>query len=111
MSMDSEPPDLMSGLLQQAQLMQQQLLEAQAQAAAARVEGHAGGGAVRIVATGNGEFVSVHIQPDAVDPADVEMLEDLVLAALHDVTARLHELSQGAMGGLDLGGLRGLLGQ
>jgi DNA-binding protein YbaB len=56
------------------------------------------------------EFRSVTISPDAVDPDDVEMLEDLVLAAIHDATAKVQELQQGALGGLDMGGLGGLLG-
>ena len=66
------------------------------------------GGAVRIAVTGGLEFRSVHIDPEAVDPDDVEMLEDLVLAALHDATAKVHELqaeASTALGGLDLGGL------
>lgn len=102
-------PDL-GGLLQQAQQMQAQLLAAQAEAADTVVEGHAGGGLVRIEMTGGGEFRSVRIDPSAIDPDDPGLLEDLVLAALHDVTARANELQQDALGGLDLGGLGGLLG-
>jgi DNA-binding protein YbaB len=56
------------------------------------------------------EFQSVVIDPAAVDPDDVEMLQDLVLAALRDAMSNATELSQQAMGGLDLGGLGGLLG-
>jgi DNA-binding protein YbaB len=70
-----------------------------------RYEGQSGGGAVRVTATGGGEFESVRITPEAVDPDDVAMLEDLVLAALHDLTARIAEAQQGALGHLDLGGL------
>ena len=96
-------------LLRQAQAMQERLVEAQAAAAEQEVEGHAGGGAVRITVTGGLEFRSVHIDPKAVDPDDVTLLEDLVLAALHDAVARLNELGQqavgGSLGGLDLGGL------
>ncbi len=92
--------------------MQQHLADAQEQAAATEVEGVAGGGVVKITVTGDGEFQTVTIDPDAVDPDDVEMLQDLVLAALHDVTAKVQELQAGSMGGLDLGGLDlgGLLG-
>jgi DNA-binding YbaB/EbfC family protein len=100
----------MNDLLKQAQKMQQQLLDAQADAAEQVVEGHAGGGAVRVSVTGGMEFQSVVIDPAAVDPDDVEMLQDLVLAAVRDATAKASELSQQAMGGLDLGGLGGLLG-
>jgi DNA-binding YbaB/EbfC family protein len=102
-------PDL-GGLLGMAMDLQQQVAAAQEQAAARLVEGQAGGGAVRIEVTGGFEFRSVTISPDALDPDDVEMLQDLVLAALHDAVDRVQELHAGAdplgaMGGLDLGGL------
>jgi len=100
----------MNDLMKQAQKMQEQLMEAQAAAAEQVVEGQAGGGVVKVAVTGGMEFQSVHIEPDAVDPDDVGMLEDLVLAAIHDAVAKVNELSQQAMGGLDLGGLGGLLG-
>jgi len=100
----------MNDLMKQAQKMQEQLMEAQAAAAEQVIEGQAGGGVVKVTVTGGLEFQSVHIDPDAVDPDDVGMLEDLVLAAIHDAVAKVNELSQQAMGGLDLGGLGGLLG-
>ena len=100
----------MNDLMKQAQKMQDQLMEAQAAAAEQVIEGQAGGGVVKVAVTGGMEFQSVHIDPDAVDPEDVAMLEDLVLAAIHDAVAKVNELSQQAMGGLDLGGLGGLLG-
>ena len=100
----------MNDLMKQAQKMQEQLMEAQAAAAEQVVEGQAGGGVVKVSVTGGMEFQSVHIEPDAVDPDDVAMLEDLVLAAIHDAVGKVNELSQQAMGGLDLGGLGGLLG-
>ncbi|HEX9994737.1 MAG TPA: YbaB/EbfC family nucleoid-associated protein [Acidimicrobiales bacterium] len=107
----SETPDL-GALMRQAQAMQEQLVAAQARAAETEVEGQAGGGVVRVRVTGGMEFRSVTIDPQAVDPDDVELLQDLVLAALHDAMAKVGELQQGAMGGLDLGGLDlgGLLG-
>lgn len=98
-------PDF-GGLMDQLQRMQ----EIQATV----YEGQAGGGAVKITANGAFRFESVSIAPDAVDPDDVDMLEDLVLAALHDLTTRLTAAQQEAMGGLDpsqlgdaLGGLGG----
>ena len=100
----------MNDLLKQAQKMQEQLMEAQAAAAEQVVEGQAGGGVVKVTVSGGMEFQSVHIDPDAVDPDDVAMLEDLVLAAIHDAVTKVNALSQQAMGGLDLGGLGGLLG-
>ena len=107
--MSPKQPD-MGDLLKQAQKMQEQLMEAQATAAEQVVEGQAGGGVVKVTVTGGMEFRSVTIAPDAVDPDDVAMLEDLVLAAIHDAVGKVNDLSQQAMGGLDLGGLGGLLG-
>lgn len=98
----------MSALLQQAQAMQQQLMEAQAAAAEREVEGHAGGGVVKVTVTGGMEFRRVTIDPQVVDPDDITMLEDLVLAALHDAVAKANEVNQEAMGGL--GGLGKMLG-
>jgi DNA-binding protein YbaB len=94
------------GLLAQAQ----DVLAAQAAAAEQEVVGVAGGGVVRITATGTGQVVSVAIAPEVVDPADVAMLEDLVLAALHDVNARLGEIQRAALGPLgDLFGGGGVI--
>jgi nucleoid-associated protein EbfC len=95
------------GLLAQAQQMQEQLMAAQAQAASAVVEGTAGGGAVAISVTGGLDFRSVRIDPSVIDPDDPSLLEDLVLAALHDAVNRVNEAQQATMGGFDLGGLLG----
>ena len=92
-------PDLsgggLAGLLEQAQ----QAMSAQQDLAEREVEGVAGGGVVRIRATGAGEVLSVSLAPEVVDPDDVAMLEDLVVAALHDLHQRMVELQQEAMGG------------
>ena len=101
----------MNDLLKQAQEMSQQLMAAQQAAADQVVEGHSGGGVVKVEITGGMEVKSVKIDPSVVDPTDVEMLEDLLLAAIHDAMAKAGAISQQAMGGLDLGGLGGLLGQ
>ncbi|MDQ3757398.1 MAG: YbaB/EbfC family nucleoid-associated protein [Actinomycetota bacterium] len=99
----------MNNLLQQAQAMQQQLLDAQAKAAELVVEGQAGGGMVKVRLTGGMEVQSVSIGAEVVDPDDVPMLEDLVRAAFHDAMAKVQEATQEAtrvaLGGLDLGGL------
>ncbi len=100
----------MGSLLEQAMEMQQQLLAAQASAAEAVVEGHAGGGVVTVRVTGGLVFQSVTIAPEAVDPDDVELLQDLILAALHDATDQITQLQQSSMGGLDLGAMGGALG-
>jgi nucleoid-associated protein EbfC len=94
-------------VLAQAQEMQQKMLDAQQAAAERTVEGHAGGGAVVVTATGAGEFTGVHIDPGVLDPAEVELLEDLVLAALHDAARQISALSQQSLGQLGLGGLFG----
>lgn len=96
-------------LMEQAGQMQAQLAAAQEQAASTVVEGVAGGGAVRVEVTGGWEFRSVTIRPDAVDPDDVEMLQDLVLAALNDAAASVAELQRDGLdlGDVDLGGIFG----
>jgi nucleoid-associated protein EbfC len=96
-------------MMRQVQKMQSDMAAAQDELATALVEGSAGGGKVTAVVTGAGDVQTVRISRDVVDPDDVEMLEDLVLAALHDAVGKVNALSQQAMGGLDLGGLGGLL--
>ena len=110
----NQQPD-MNQLLKQAQKMQQQLLDAQAAAAEAEVEGQSGGGAVKVRVTGGMEFRSVKIDASALpgsdaDADDVEMLEDLVLAAIHDAVTKAQSVSQEAMGDLGLGDIGKLLG-
>jgi DNA-binding YbaB/EbfC family protein len=103
----SESFDL-NALLGQAMQMQEQLMAAQAEAATTEVVGRAGGGAVTITVTGGLDFRRVEIRPDAVDPDDVGMLEDLVLAALNDAMDQLGNAQQSSLGGLDMGNLPGL---
>ena len=107
--MTSEGPDL-GDLLSQVQQMQQQMMDAQQAAAAEVLEGSAGGGMVRVRVSGGFDFRDVLIDPSVVDPGDVDMLQDLVLAAIRDAVARANELNQQALGGLGglLGGLGGL---
>jgi DNA-binding YbaB/EbfC family protein len=88
----------------------QQLVAAQQEAARQEVVGSSGGGKVEIAVTGAGEFRRVTISPDVVDPDDVSLLEDLVLAALHDAMARVNDAQSSALGGLDIGQFGGLLG-
>ena len=101
-------------ILEQVQKMQADMAAAQDALHEATVEGSAGGGMVKVVVTGAGDVQSVSIDPGVVDPEDVEMLEDLVLAAVGDGLRRAQELQAerlgGVTGGLDLGGLGGLLG-
>ena len=107
-------PDL-GALLSQVGQMQHNLAAAQQQAAETVVHGSAGGGAVTVEVTGGMEFRSVHIDPSVVDPTDIDMLQDLVLAALRDAVEAAQDLQADALGGAGfgeggIGGLQGLLG-
>lgn len=99
----------MANLQRMAAQMQQEMLRIQAELEQAVVEGTAGGGVVRATVTGKQELVSVTIDPSAVDPADVELLQDLVVAAVNDALRASRELAESKMaavtGGLRLPGL------
>jgi DNA-binding YbaB/EbfC family protein len=99
-------------LMKQAQKMQQQMASAQEELAEAEVTGTSGGGLVTVTIKGTGEVVSVKIDPKAVDPDDVETLEDLVVAAMHNASDGVRALTEEKMGPLTsgLGGLGGGLG-
>ena len=88
----------MQQIMKQAQKMQQQVAQAQAELAEAEVTGTAGGGLVTVVVTGLGEYKSVKIDPKAVDPDDVETLEDLVLAAIHNAAEAAARADRGEDG-------------
>ncbi|SFE06164.1 hypothetical protein SAMN05216574_10265 [Blastococcus tunisiensis] len=106
-----QQPD-MAQLLQQAQQMQQQLAAAQEELARTEVTGTAGGNLVTATMTGGGDVTAISIAPDAVDPDDLETLQDLVVAALHDAKRAVDELAAQTMGPLagGLGGPGGGLG-
>jgi DNA-binding YbaB/EbfC family protein len=101
------PEGDMSGLLAQAQAMQQQLLDAQRELAEATVEGSAGGDLVTVTVSGAGELLGLVIKPEAVDPEDTETLADLVLAAVRDATGKSQALAAAKLGPL-AGGMGGL---
>jgi nucleoid-associated protein EbfC len=101
-------PD-MQQLMKQAMQMQQQLAAAQAELAEAEVTGTAGGGLVSATMTGSGELTAITISPEAVDPDDVETLQDLVVAAVRDASRAANELAATTMGPVT-GGLGGGLG-
>ena len=94
----------MSALLAQAQQMQQQLMQAQEELAATDVHGQAGGGLVQVTMKGSGEVVALLIDPEVVDPDDVETLQDLIVGALADASAQVTSLAQSRLGPL-AGGL------
>jgi DNA-binding YbaB/EbfC family protein len=111
--MTSEGGFDLGALMQQAQAMQEKMMAAQEEQAATVFTGSAGGGKVTIEMTGGGEYRNVTISPDAVDPDDVELLEELVLAALRDGQHQIAEMQQDAMNDIgipDIDGLGGLLG-
>ena len=99
----------MQNMMRQAQQMQQKMQQLQEEVEQREVEATAGGGVVRVVATGKKVIKSIEIKPEAVDPDDVEMLEDLVMAAVNEAIAKADEMMQQEMGkitgGLNLGGL------
>ena len=99
----------MQQLLMQAQKMQQALADAQEELANAEVTGSAGGELVTVTLTGSGDVVAVTIAPSAVDPDDVETLQDLVVAAFRDAQRAVNELAATTMGPVT-GGLGGGLG-
>jgi DNA-binding YbaB/EbfC family protein len=97
-----------------AQQMQTQMAQAQEELRETTVEATAGGGAVRIVITGAQEVRSIEIDPSAVDPEEVDMLQDLVLSAINEAIGRSKELERERMGkiagGMGLPGMPGLPG-
>lgn len=95
----------MANLQRMAQQMQQEMLRVQGELEATTVDGSAGGGVVRATVTGKQELVSVTIDPGAVDPEDVEMLQDLVVAAVNDALRASREVAEQKMAAVT-GGLR-----
>jgi DNA-binding YbaB/EbfC family protein len=95
----------MGNLQRMAQQMQQEMLRIQTELEAAKVTGSAGGGVVSVTVTGKQELVSLTIDPSAVDPSDVEMLQDLVVAAVNDALRASRELAEQKMSAVT-GGLR-----
>jgi DNA-binding YbaB/EbfC family protein len=96
----------MSNLLAQAQAMQSQLMEAQANLESQEIEGSAGGGLVTALVSGTGDLLSLTIKPQAVDPDDTETLADLIVAAVRDASENAKQVAAQAMGPL-AGGLGG----
>jgi DNA-binding YbaB/EbfC family protein len=87
----------MANLQRMAQQMQQEMLRVQTELESAKVDGSAGGGVVSATVTGKQELVSITIDPSAVDPDDVEMLQDLVVAAVNDALRASRELAEQKM--------------
>lgn len=102
----------MQKMLKQVQKMQQEMARVQEELSHERVEATAGGGVIRAVASGQGELVGITIDPGAVDPQDISLLEDLVLAAANEALRKAHDLAAERMravtGGLQIPGVPGL---
>ncbi|MFZ5640006.1 MAG: YbaB/EbfC family nucleoid-associated protein [Bacillota bacterium] len=99
----------MGKMMKQVQKMQADMARMQEELAAKTVEATSGGGMVKVVANGKQEVVSIEIKPDAVDPEDVEMLQDMVLAAVNEALRSAQEMVAGEMkkitGGINIPGL------
>ncbi len=93
-------------LQQMAQQMQRQMQKIQEELGTAMVEGSAGGGAVTVQMNGHRELQSIKIEREVVDPEDVEMLQDLLVAAFSDAAKKAQELAEQRMGPL-MGGMKG----
>lgn len=102
-------PGNMSNLMKQAQRMQRQMEETTKELEAKEYTAAAGGGAVSVTVSGKKEVTAVKISPEAVDPDDVEMLEDLIMAATNEAFRQLEEANNNAMSKLT-GGMGGLGG-
>lgn len=99
----------MGNMMKQAQKLQSKMAKLQEEMADKTVESTAGGGMVKVVANGRQQIVTIQIEKEVVDPDDVEMLQDLIIAAINDALARSQEMVTGEMskltGGLNIPGL------
>ena len=99
----------MGNMMKQAQKLQTKMLRLQEELAEKTVETSAGGGMVKVVANGKQQIVSLQIEKEVVDPEDVEMLQDLILAAVNDALTKSQEMVSAEMskltGGLNIPGL------
>jgi hypothetical protein len=99
----------MGKMMKQARKLQQQMAKMQEELGSKTVEASTGGGMVRVVATGKREIQTIEIAPEVIDPDDVEMLQDLTLAAVNEALRKAEELASAEMnkiaGGLNLPGL------
>lgn len=99
----------MQGILKKAQKMQNQMLKLQEELKEKTVEATAGGEAVKVVVNGNKNIVSLTLSPDAVDPEDVEMLQDMIMTAINDAMKKVDAMTESEMskvtGGMKLPGM------
>ncbi|MBF0225862.1 MAG: YbaB/EbfC family nucleoid-associated protein [Desulfobacterales bacterium] len=99
----------MGGMLKQAQKLQAKMLKLQEELAEKTIEASSGGGMVKAVSNGNSQVVSISIEKEVVDPDDIEMLQDLILAAVNESLNKAQEMVKNEMGkltgGLNIPGL------
>ncbi len=99
----------MQGMMKQMQKMQKKMAEAQENLGDEKMEGTAGGGMVKVIVSGHKEVLEVIIDPEAVDPEDVEILQDLIVIATNDALTKAEEISNSTMGeftkGMNLPGM------
>lgn len=102
-------PGNLQGLMKQAQKMQAEFQRVQQEAEEITADGSSGGGMVKVVANGKQRVTSISIERDVVNPEDIEMLQDLILAATNEALSKVHEQVQEKMakvtGGLNIPGL------
>ena len=98
----------MGNLMKQAEKMQKDMQKMQAELEERLVEASSGGGAVSVVVSGKKELTEITIKPEAVDPEDVEMLQDLILAAVNEALRKADDMVSGEMKKITGGGLPGL---
>ncbi len=104
-------PGNMNNLMKQAQRMQRQMEEAQKELEEKEVTAAAGGGAVEVTVSGKKEVTKVKLSEEVVDPDDIEMLEDLIMAATNEALRKMEEVSQESMSKITggMGGMGGLM--
>jgi len=99
----------MNSMMKQAQKLQKKMLKTQQELALKTVEASAGGGMVKVIANGSQKIESISLEKEVVDPEDIEMLQDLILAAVNDALNKSQEMVSGEMnkltGGLNIPGL------
>jgi len=92
-------------MVKQAQKMQAQVMRAQEELQKKEFDGTSGGGMVKVTMNGANELISIAINPEVVDPDDVEMLEDLIVAAHTNAQEKIKESSESAFGGMNIPGM------
>jgi hypothetical protein len=99
----------MGNMMKQAQQLQAKMVKLQEELSEKTIEASSGGGMIKVVANGKQHIVSIQIEKEVVDPEDIEMLQDLILAAVNDALAKSQEMVSGEMskltGGLNIPGL------